>query len=855
MLADFLDSHSRKDEQSCTHAQIPGENVKGRAFHIKDSDISHINNLMDRTIRDESKHATAPHYAQHHIVELAKTIGPIKIDVDLSVELVAGEKTFERLYTMENIISIIELYVIAIKNYVQTPPDVLDFYLMEKTTSRIITNKDGTQKVKDGFHIMCPDLWLNNDCLRAIFKEVNATSVYKLDEAAIHGPWFMYGNGKPAGEPYLATNIIRVDGLSIDTIPFDESKLDTNPVEYFSIRRDAEILLSKVSTLPERSMIKIEREPLSDQERENVSELVNMIGSEHYEDHNKRMYIAWILHTLDADLLDIWLMFCKKRKTKMYDEIKYTNEWKSIKRDDVAAPMEKLMYIASLSAPTEYSTFIQNNIQFNIEQIKILEHWNFAELLSKMYRPVLRYTTNEDWYFYDGLKWNMNKNPIFLVEKISKELSPIFSKLSTKYNMRSAEVEGGDENLLKKGKQYFDYAKKLCNDSYKNSIINQCKTTFFDAEFINKLDSNVDLICVANGIIDLVKKEFREVGSTNPPKPEDYISLCTGTNYIPLECIGEDKMNPLMKFMRQVITDDDEYNYFLKFCSSTLDGHTREEFKILTGDGGNGKSRWVKLHELTLGQYCKKLSVDALTSKQQKNAAAAAPHLMQLIGARFVSIEEPEHRASLNTGFMKYLTGGDSMTGRELFKGMRTFTLQAKYVFVCNTMLDIESVDNGTWRRLQPLEFTSKFVDKPDPNNKKQFMKDIYLDDKLPTWKEAYLSLLVHTYFKTFPGKIELPMSVQMFIERYKNTCDVYKEFIDEHLVVHDTSTLRTSDLYNMFKDWFKETQSGKKIPSKTDAIELITKSLPIKSYDKKSKSLIGYRLRTRQDDVIVEVI
>jgi phage/plasmid-associated DNA primase len=93
---------------------------------------------------------------------------------------------------------------------------------------------------------------------------------------------------------------------------------------------------------------------------------------------------------------------------------------------------------------------------------------------------------------------------------------------------------------------------------------------------------------------------------------------------------------------------------------------------------------------------------------------------------------------------------------------------------MCNKYPPIHSMDRGTWRRIRALLFGSKFVDPTDPDLKtgkpNVFLRDNDLDTKLRTWREAWLSLLVHVYEKEYlvTGMEPVPACVLDESNKYK---------------------------------------------------------------------------------------
>jgi len=91
---------------------------------------------------------------------------------------------------------------------------------------------------------------------------------------------------------------------------------------------------------------------------------------------------------------------------------------------------------------------------------------------------------------------------------------------------------------------------------------------------------------------------------------------------------------------------------------------------------------------------------------------------------------------------MKEITGGDPIQGRALFKETVTFIPQFKLVVCTNTLFDIKSNDDGTWRRIRVCDFMSKFLEKPYEDEDKfpkseypyQYPIDKRIDEKFEKW-------------------------------------------------------------------------------------------------------------------------
>ena len=134
------------------------------------------------------------------------------------------------------------------------------------------------------------------------------------------------------------------------------------------------------------------------------------------------------------------------------------------------------------------------------------------------------------------------------------------------------------------------------------------------------------------------------------------------------------------------------------------------------------------------------MDVSYLTTKRS-NSAAASPELERIRYARFVSMSEPERDDQIYVGKMKQITGGDKMSSRGLFKDTTEFKPQFKIVLMCNELPKLAGNDGGVARRIEVVDFVSKFIDNPRPtsNNPHQYKMDLQLGNKLKQWNLLFL--------------------------------------------------------------------------------------------------------------------
>ena len=120
-----------------------------------------------------------------------------------------------------------------------------------------------------------------------------------------------------------------------------------------------------------------------------------------------------------------------------------------------------------------------------------------------------------------------------------------------------------------------------------------------------------------------------------------------------------------------------------------------------------------------------------------------------------------------------------------------TFIPQFKLAVATNTLLDVDSDDDGTWRRMCVVEFESKFTKNPynDPKYPEdqyphQFSIDTDLSNKFEIWAPVMLSMLVDIVYQT-QGKVEIVDAVKSKSDEYRKEQNILFEFYNENVDPH----------------------------------------------------------------------
>jgi P4 family phage/plasmid primase-like protien len=355
---------------------------------------------------------------------------------------------------------------------------------------------------------------------------------------------------------------------------------------------------------------------------------------------------------------------------------------------------------------------------------------------------------------------------------------------------------------------------------------------FYDFDFYKKINQNAYLIGCANGILNLRDPVFDENGqpiryrpTLHPGTPSDYVTLKAGVTADGKDAIDYVPYNPddpvqkeIMDFFKKLFPAEDLREYVLTLAAGCLEGANKEQcFYIMTGSGGNGKSKFVELMTGVLGQYAGSLASTALTRKRPE-AGASNPYIMSIKGFRFVEMKEPDEGEPLNSARMKQFSGEDLVEARGLFKDQERFKITGKIFLACNRMPPIHSMDGGTWRRIRVIPFDSRFLPAGDPMidpSRHIYQRDDMLDERLKAWRVPFLSLLVHYYETKYcpHGIKKVPSIVMQACEAYKGNYDTFGKFIKARVRRvpgwDDPPTFK--QITNAYKVWQAD-QSGKRL-------------------------------------------
>lgn len=373
--------------------------------------------------------------------------------------------------------------------------------------------------------------------------------------------------------------------------------------------------------------------------------------------------------------------------------------------------------------------------------------------------------------------------------------------------------------------------KQLKNYNKRLQIMRELRVLFYDSEFFQKLDTNVNLFCFKNGIYDLDKMHFRD------GRPSDYISLCCGHNYEPQITEDDPRVIKLRQHFKMTFPNENNRLFFMRWTARCLKGGNFDKlFVVWIGMGDNAKSITSELLELGFGVgptgYMFKFPTGTLIGGHAKGSGTMSD-LARMHGKRIGGFQEPPQGAHINVGLLKELTGGDTMYTRDVFEKGRETRPDMKLFLQCNHAPKAPSYDKAYYNRLRLINFEATFTydapkDEDEQFRQKRFPRDDSFKSYLPWLAPALLWILIEEYKSCKNKSLVAPQEVMAATLNYRRNNDAIMQFVDMNLVEDKENkdmknSVSINTIYPMYKSWFKENFPGSNVQDKSDVLEDLT--------------------------------
>lgn len=558
-----------------------------------------------------------------------------------------------------------------------------------------------------------------------------------------------------------------------------------------------------------------------------IRDLLEILDTERSIDRNEWIHVGWILYNIldGSDTgLDLWLHFSRKSPAH-YDESSCRYEWTRMVKKNLT--MGTLKHLAREDDPIQYRELMSRYARPFMDKAVDLNgtHHDIALALFHKYENEFVCGSIRDrlWYHFCAPVWVRTDEGTDLRARISGEIVKNYEAMSLEWLSQMRSDKEQNKFFQKKSDQIMKLVTKLKSSPFKTNIMKECTEVFYDAGFISQLDANPFLIAFQNGVYDLKEMMFRK------GLPSDRMSMCMPISYREDLSMDHPDVQGVVGFLEQIFPDALLREYFLNIsCEVFIGGNSNKIVQFWSGEGDNGKSVTQSLFEKMLGPYSIKLPTSLLVGKRTQSSSACPELARAGNGVRLAMLQEPDQTDVINIGILKELSGNDSFFARGLYKDGCEIQPMFKLVLVCNDPPKVPTNDRAAWNRIRVIPFESTFTDEPPETieeqlAQKRFPKDKYFSKKIPKMAEAFAWYLL-THLRMRPAHRPEPEKVRLATSMYQRKNDVFRQFIDETVVDEPTSSVRLNDIYDQFKDWFRDSVPHGSIPNKSEFRDYLTK-------------------------------
>lgn len=268
------------------------------------------------------------------------------------------------------------------------------------------------------------------------------------------------------------------------------------------------------------------------------------------------------------------------------------------------------------------------------------------------------------------------------------------------------------------GKTYIEeFCQNIMGIKYNRLFVKNIIDKIMAQTYINAgnffTNEDVNIVPVENGLLNLATKELVDFS----PKYKFFNKL--PVVYDPLAAPEK-----FLEFVNDILPVGD-INSVQELFGYLLyrDYRFRKAF-LFEGDGANGKSKLIEVMERFLGQA-------NITSISLQELSTRPFAISGLLGKMANLVPDISSKELEDTSTFKAVTGHDRLTADRKFRSPIEFTNYAKMVFACNKIPEPKDDSDGYWERWAYINFPYTFIEKPNPDNPREKLRDINIIDDI----------------------------------------------------------------------------------------------------------------------------
>lgn len=221
-----------------------------------------------------------------------------------------------------------------------------------------------------------------------------------------------------------------------------------------------------------------------------------------------------------------------------------------------------------------------------------------------------------------------------------------------------------------------------------------------------------------------------------------------------------------------------------------------DKFILIVGDTRSGKTTFANSLQKLLGGYAIAMPIGVITKGRGANGLGMLEkerHKAGLFGRRLAVFSESATAAELDGELVKTLTGGDTVSGREMGRNPHTFVATHKMLLHTNHYPSDKGVDAATLARWMIYEWCGTI-----PENE----RDPYFDEKLVAESSGWLNRALRGYRSLCERGLGTPTRVAQAAEPYVQQSDVVKSWVEADCEVGSDLFEKNTSLLARHRKW-----------------------------------------------------
>lgn len=378
----------------------------------------------------------------------------------------------------------------------------------------------------------------------------------------------------------------------------------------------------------------------------------------------------------------------------------------------------------------------------------------------------------KDWMRFDGKKW---------VEDAEAQAAHLGVMAVKEEMYREADAEDNEE--LRK------FAKSLGSNSRRNAAVATATKLPELRALFREFDQRRDLVNLPNMMLNPATREEL------PHDPSLLMTRLFGTSYDPSAAAPT-----WDRYLSDVLPDQKMREYVRRAVGYTLTANPNQRsLFFLYGGSGTGKSTFLEVMRALFGDYG--VTVASSTFRKKRNSDGPTPDLHTMRGKRFVSTSETVTDSEFEEDLLKRLSGGDSVTSRELYAKPVEWSPECVLWMATNFVPQFTQEDDAIWRRAKLIPFTTQFDgDREDQNLKAKLLAEL----------PGILNWVLDGVRDYLDNGLGEPAEIAQQVQEHREMGDQVVRFITDvvenaQVELGDDRSMRTSSLYAVYRDWVRD--------------------------------------------------